>query len=239
MFAHIGMLSIGMMRSHPYSYTRKVGPEDLCIMSRLMSEMMPSCHGVVWMFLHAAIRTWWHRWVKMESLPAWMYQRWKIKSAMRSLHRRFPRRLRSIQQLPICWRRQRWSSVLWRTFKYIARDVILLIVRMNALALAEINALSLSLVTPSLLWADDAHDDHALPITSESLVVSSREENIDIVQDGLTFRIADFNADAGSQRLDYVITQVDVSRMARVASRWGKSLFWHLRLLVTLPCVRY
>ncbi len=90
MFAHIGMLSIGMMRSHPYSYTRKVGPEDLCIMSRLMSEMMPSCHGVVWMFLHAAIRTWWHRWVKMESLPAWMYQRWKIKSAMRSLHRRFP-----------------------------------------------------------------------------------------------------------------------------------------------------
>ncbi len=136
---------------------------------------------------------------------------------------------------------------------------------MNALALAEINALSLSLVTPSLLssvkalqmiagdvgvddshdqfahdsGADDAHDNHALPITSESLVVSSREENIDIVQDGLTFRIADFNADAGSQRLDYVITQVDVSRMARVASRWGKSLFWHLRLLVTLPCVRY
>ena len=87
---------------------------------------------------------------------------------------------------------------------------------MNALALAEINALSLSFVTPSLLssvkalqmiagdvgvddshdtfvhdsGADDAHDDHALPIISESLVVSSREENIDIVQDGLTFRLA-------------------------------------------------
>ncbi len=116
---------------------------------------------------------------------------------------------------------------------------------MNALALAEINALSLSLVTPSLLssvkalqmiagdvgvdyshdpldhdsGAEDARDDHALPITSESSVASSREENIDIVQDGLAFQIADFNADAGSQRLDYVITQVDVSRMARVASR--------------------
>lgn len=134
------------------------------------------------------------------------------------------------------------ASVLWRTFKYFARDGILLIARMNALALAEINALSLSLVTPSLLssvkalqmiagdvgvdyshdplahdsGADDARD---APITSESSVASSREENIDIVQDGLAFQIADFNADAGSQRLDYVITQVDVSRMARVASR--------------------
>ena len=137
------------------------------------------------------------------------------------------------------------ASVLWRTFKYFAQDGILLMARMNALALAEINALSLSMVSPSLLssvkalqmiagdfgvdyihdplphhsGAGDARDDDALPITSESSMESSREENIDIVQDGLAFQIADLTADAGSQRLDYVITQVDVSRMARVSSR--------------------
>lgn len=135
------------------------------------------------------------------------------------------------------------ASAFWRTFKYFARDGILLMARLNARVLADINDLSMSMVTPHLLSAvkalrliagdlggeyshdprsqddgaagGDARDDDPLPITSESSVASSCEQN----NDGLMFQMADFNADAGIQRLDYIITQVDVSRMARVASR--------------------
>lgn len=79
-----------------------------------------------------------------------------------------------------------------------------------------------------------AQDDEAPPITSDISDSSSCEQNMEINEGGLKFQSADFNADESNQRLDYVITQVDISRMTRTASR-------HLDVesILKLPTITY
>ena len=61
-------------------------------------------------------------------------------------------------------------------------------------------------------------DDDAPPIASDISDSSSCERNLGMTQGGLVFQSEDLNTDESDQQRDYIITQVDISRMARAAS---------------------
>jgi hypothetical protein len=157
------------------------------------------------------------------------------------------------------------ASVLWRTLAYLARDGMLILNRMNDMAIAEMRDLSWHCLAyaPHLLpsaasapraiagegvaggacharddaraasGVDGARDDLAFDVaasiasdysfssTTSSTSSSSRGgRRVDhrVVDDdrGLVFAVCDAQcAIGGRRRLDYVITQLDVSRMAR------------------------
>jgi len=112
---------------------------------------------------------------------------------------------------------------------------------LDALALAEVEALTNSILSSTISpcfysalntlqptnvfedkYSPDAtpdQDDEPPSVTSDMSDSSLCEQNTQDNQGGLVFQTADFNTEESTQRLDYVITQVDISRMARTASR--------------------
>lgn len=132
------------------------------------------------------------------------------------------------------------ANVLWGMLQDFGWDenITGIIEGMNAQALAEVGSailsstISISPYFHSALTAlqsindfedsyshDISAQDDELPVTSDVSDSSSCEQNMELIEGGLMFRSADFNTDESAQRLDYVITQVDISRMARTASR--------------------
>lgn len=134
------------------------------------------------------------------------------------------------------------SAFLWRTFKYVAKDGIVLLTKINDYALAEITDLSTSiLISPPMLAAMKAlrmitvageptkSNGEYSPTTHDTLPQQQQQQqqhcyvNYDsngnnIYQDGLMFsQVPVVNTD--NIENDVVITQVDVAVMARVALR--------------------
>lgn len=135
------------------------------------------------------------------------------------------------------------SAFLWRTFKYVAKDGIVLLTKINDYALAEITDLSTSiLISPPMLAAMKAlrmitiageptkSNGEYSPTTHDTLPHQHQQQqqqqfyvNYDgngtnMYQDGLMFsQVPVVNTD--NTENDVVITQVDVAVMARVALR--------------------
>jgi hypothetical protein len=137
------------------------------------------------------------------------------------------------------------SAFLWRTFKYVAKDGIVLLTKINDYALAEITDLSTSiLISPPLLAAMKAlrmitvageptksKGEYSPTTTHDTLPQQQQQQqqqqqfyvNYDgngnnMYQDGLMFsQVPVVNTD--NTENDIVITQVDVAVMARVALR--------------------
>lgn len=156
----------------------------------------------------------------------------------------------------------RVANVLWGILQDFAiqdfgwdENIITIVEGMNAQALAEVgsatNSMLSSTISPyfnlalkALQSIDDFEDsysratptqDEEIPqVTSDISDSSSCEQIMQGNQGGLLFQSADFHTNQSTQRLDYVITQVDISRMARTASR-------HLNVesIHQLPTIKY
>lgn len=132
----------------------------------------------------------------------------------------------------------RIANIMWGMFHDFGWDetMVGMIKGMNAQALAQVvlatNAVLYSALSPYFQEpqsinefggssSDNVHtqENELPPILSDISDSSSCEQNMEINEGGLMFQSADFNRDEGTERLDYVITQADVSRMARIASR--------------------
>lgn len=141
------------------------------------------------------------------------------------------------------------ANLLWGMFQdfdfgiqdFVWDENILGIIEgLDAPALAEVEALTNSIfsstISPYFYSASNAlqpanvledkyspdtpdQDDETPPVTLDMSGSSSCEQNTQDNQGGLVFQNADFDTEESTQRLDYVITQVDISRMARTASR--------------------
>mmetsp|Transcript_32110 Transcript_32110/g.54789 ORF Transcript_32110/g.54789 Transcript_32110/m.54789 type:complete len:406 (-) Transcript_32110:154-1371(-) len=135
------------------------------------------------------------------------------------------------------------ANALWDIYHELCLDEamigISIIEGMNAQALAEVASVTNSMLSATvfpyfnsalkILEPNDCIEErytpdicaqaNDLPATSDVSESSSCEQNMEINEGGLMLRSSDFNIDENAQRLDYVITQVDVSRMARAASR--------------------
>jgi hypothetical protein len=126
----------------------------------------------------------------------------------------------------------RIANIMWGMGKHVGLDeaMVGIIEGMNAQALAQVllasNAILYSALSPYFQETrpiDESpgisHGSELPPITSDISDSSSCEQTMEMDGGGLMFQSADFDEDEDTDRLDYVITQADVSRMARIASR--------------------
>ena len=137
----------------------------------------------------------------------------------------------------------RFANAIWGMIQDIY--IVGIVEGMNAEALAEVGVAANAVLssTPFLpyiqsalrglasmnddlgdILSPDTHtqdNDDDIPVASDMSDASSCEQhNVENTEDGLMFPSSDMDKnESDNKRLDYVITQVDVSRMARTASR--------------------